>query len=115
MFAVQGHVLQYTFLQAGNGFEELHRHMKHGTEFCKDLENLFSERYINTHNMYARTHIQHAHTHRTGMSYRKSLLAVGGVLEFLKTRVSVCTAMVDSLLSAVQQSQVCITDPSGDY
>ena len=69
----------------------------------------------NTHNMYVRTHIQHAHTHRTGMSYRKSLLAVGGVLEFLKTRVSVCTAMVDSLLSAVQQSQVCITDPSGDY
>jgi len=44
MFAVQGHVLPYTFLQAGNGFEELHRHMKHGTEFCKDLENLFSER-----------------------------------------------------------------------
>ena len=43
---------------------------------------------------------------RTGMSYSKSLLAVGGVLEFLKNKVEACSEMVDSLLTAVQQSQV---------
>ena len=54
---------------------------------------------------HARTHT-HTHTHRTGMSYHKSLLAVGEVLSFLKTKVPTCTDMVDSLLSAVHKSQV---------
>ena len=42
----------------------------------------------------------------TGVSYRKSLLAISGVMEFLKNKVPVCSEMVDALLSAVQQSQV---------
>ena len=40
------------------------------------------------------------------MSYNKSLLAVGEVLSFLKINVPTCAGMVDSLLSAVHQSQV---------
>ena len=40
------------------------------------------------------------------MSYNKSLLAVGGVLEFLKTKVPVCSSMVDALFTAVHESQV---------
>ena len=43
------------------------------------------------------------------MSYQKSLLAVGGVLEFLKNKVPVCSTMVDALLTAVQESQVCVS------
>ena len=42
---------------------------------------------------------------RTGVSHRKSLIAINEVLEFLKGRVSVCGEMVDALLSAVQQTQ----------
>ena len=43
---------------------------------------------------------------RTGMSYKKSLQAVSSVLEFLKSKVPVCSEMVDGLFIAVQHSQV---------
>lgn len=43
---------------------------------------------------------------RTAISYRKTLLAVSGVLEFLKEKVPLCTDMVDGLMTAVQESQV---------
>ena len=43
---------------------------------------------------------------RTGISYRKTLVAVCGVLEFLKSKVPVCAEMVDGLVTAVQESQV---------
>ena len=42
---------------------------------------------------------------RTGVSHRKSLVAINEVLEFLKGRVPLCGEMVDALLSAVQQTQ----------
>ena len=42
---------------------------------------------------------------RTGVSHRKSLVAINEVLEFLKGRVPVCGEMVDALLLAVQQTQ----------
>ena len=42
---------------------------------------------------------------RTGVSHRKSLIAINEVMEFLKGRVTVCGEMVDALLSAVQQTQ----------
>ncbi len=45
---------------------------------------------------------------RTAVSYRKTLLAVTGVLEFLKEKVPVCAEMVDGLMTAVQESQVCV-------
>lgn len=43
---------------------------------------------------------------RTGISYRKTLVAVSGVLEFLKNKVPVCAEMVDGLVTAAQESQV---------
>ena len=42
---------------------------------------------------------------RTGVSHRKSVIAINEVLEFLKNRVPLCGEMVDGLLSAVQQTQ----------
>ena len=42
---------------------------------------------------------------RTGVSHRKSLVAINEVLEFLKNRVPLCGEMVDALLSAVQETQ----------
>ena len=42
---------------------------------------------------------------RTGVSHRKSLVAINEVLEFLKGRVPACGEMVDALLSAVQLTQ----------
>ena len=45
---------------------------------------------------------------RTAVSYRKTLLAVTGVLEFLKEKVPLCSEMVDGLMTAVQESQVCV-------
>ena len=42
---------------------------------------------------------------RTGVSHRKSLIAINEVLEFLKGRVPACGEMVDALVSAVQQTQ----------
>ena len=37
--------------QAGSGFEELHRFMKQGNEFCKEFEVLLSERYLSLPNL----------------------------------------------------------------
>lgn len=54
---------------------------------------------------------------RTGVSHRKSLIAINEVLEFLKNRVPMCAEMVDGLLSAVQQTQqvICINMVSCYY
>lgn len=42
---------------------------------------------------------------KTGVSHRKSIIAINEVLEFLKGRVPMCGEMVDGLLSAVQETQ----------
>ena len=41
---------------------------------------------------------------KTGVSHRKSMIAINEVLEFLKNRVPMCGEMVDALLAAVQES-----------
>ncbi len=41
----------------------------------------------------------------TAVNYRKTLLAVNGVLQFLKEKVPLCADMVDGLMSAVHESQ----------
>ena len=30
--------------QGGNGYEEMHRYLKQGEEFCKEMENIITER-----------------------------------------------------------------------
>ena len=42
------------------------------------------------------------------MSYKNTLTAVSGVLDFLKTKVPACSDMVEGLLRALQSSQVTI-------
>ena len=44
---------------------------------------------------------------KTAVSYRKTLTAISGVLEFLKEKVPACSEMVDGLMTAVSESQVC--------
>lgn len=34
----------YVLMQEGSGFDELHKYMKNGTEFCKEFENVLSDR-----------------------------------------------------------------------
>ena len=41
---------------------------------------------------------------KTGVSHRKSVIAINEVLEFLKNHVPMCGEMVDALLAAVQES-----------
>lgn len=43
---------------------------------------------------------------RASISYRKTLVAVEGVLDFLKDKVPACAEMVDGLLKTVRESQV---------
>eukprot|EP00731_Ephydatia_muelleri_P002655 Em0001g2655a len=50
----------------------------------------------------------------TGMSYKNTLTAVGGVLDFLKTKVPACSDMVEGLLRALQSSQTGVSTASGD-
>ena len=47
---------------------------------------------------------------KTGVSHRKSLIAINEVLEFVKNRVPMCGEMVDGLMAAVHESQqvVCV-------
>ena len=40
------HTYTHTHTKGGNGYEEMHRYIKQGEEFCKEMEGIVTERYI---------------------------------------------------------------------